>query len=301
MFSAVRRRNLCIAGYLILVYLSWGSIYIANRFAVESLPPFLMCGARTAAAGVLLYLFTWLRGERRSPNTDDLRHGLVLGFLMVFIHAGLLTWGQLGLASGTAALIIGSVPIWMVTGGWLLRLDPRPTPLQTLGLIGGFSGLLLLSAHQGNAAGGSMIGLIAVWVSALGWVAGSLYSKFPGRHSGLSLFRFSAWILLLGGIQCLVWSLIIGEWSAFNPENVTARSMAAFGYMVVVGSVIGYTCYFWLLTHTRTEVAISYEYVDPVIAVFLGWLLAGELLDGTILLACALTVGSVFFLVSHKH
>lgn len=298
MLSVSAGHRLRVLGFLILVYISWGSGFIGIRFAVERIPPFLMCGARMLLAGVLLYLITWLRGERNSPDVGDWLHGSVLAFFMVFISSGVLSWAQAGMSSGTAALIMGSVPIWMILSGWLTGMEPRPTGGQALGLIGGFAGLFLLAVHQGAAAESSPIALFCVWLAALGWVAGSLYSKRLGGRTGLSLFRSSAWIMLLGGVQCLIWALISGEWSAFQPENLTPRALFAFGYMVAAGSIVGYSCYFWLLVHTRTEVAVSYEYVDPVIAVFLGWLLAGETVDGVMLTACALTVGSVFLLIS---
>ncbi len=293
-----RRVRVCIN--LFLVYLSWGSLYLANRYAVETIPPFLMCGARMALAGLLLYLFTALRGERRSPDAGDLLHGAVVGFLMIFFGGGMLAWGQKSVTTGTAALIIGTAPIWMVLGGRLLRLDPPPSGRQLLGLAGGFAGLALLALHSDTSDGNALLGLLGVLSATLGWVAGSLFSKCIGRSSRLSLIRFSAWVLLIGGLQCLVWGLIIGEWAAFHPAQVTLRSVLAFAYNTLMGGIAAYVCYFWLLANTPTATAISYEYVVPVIAVFLGWFAAGERVDAVMICACALTVGSVFLFVSRR-
>lgn len=137
-----------VLGCLTLVYISWGSCFISIKFAIESFPPFMMCGLRMMLAGVLLYLWSWARGERNLPTRKDLSQSFVLAFFMVFMASGFLAKGQESISSGTAAMILGAVPIWMVLGGWLFCGDPRPSLVQFFGLGTGFAGLILLSVNQ---------------------------------------------------------------------------------------------------------------------------------------------------------
>lgn len=300
MLSQQRIHLLHILICLFLVYLSWGSSFIGNKFALQSFPAFILCGIRMGLAGSMLYALTWLRGERNSPDAGDLKRAFILAFLMVFISSGFLSKGQESVSSGTAAMVLGAIPIWMVLGGWLFWGDPRPSRAQFAGLGCGFSGLVLLSVHQGMSGDDSPLGLLLVLTAALSWVVGSFYSKKLGGRSKLSVIRTSAVMMGVGGLQSLVWAFFSGEFSNFSLLEVTRTSWAALLYLVVFGAIFGYTCYFWLLLHTRTVVAISYEFVNPVIGVFLGWWLAGERVDWIILLACGLTVFSVFFIVSRQ-
>ena len=140
-----------------------------------------------------------------------------------------------------------------------------------------------------------------VLCAAFGWVTGSFLSKKQASETQLSVIQTSGLLMFIGGLQSLVGAAVLGEFSTFSMDSVTPLSAGALLYLVIFGAIIAYTCYFWLLLHTRTVVAISYEYVNPVIGVFLGWLLAGEQVDGVIVTACCLTVLSVFFIVSRKH
>ena len=145
------------------------------------------------------------------------------------------------------------------------------------------------------------MGHTAVLCAAFGWVTGSFLSKKQASETRLSVIQTSALLMFIGGLQSLAGAAVLGEFSTFSMDSVTPLSAGALFYLVIFGAIIAYTCYFWLLLHTRTVVAISYEYVNPVIGVFLGWLLAGEQVDGVIVTACCLTVLSVFFIVSRKH
>ena len=290
-----------VLGCLTLVYISWGSCFISIKFAIESFPPFMMCGLRMMLAGVLLYLWSWARGERNLPTRKDLSQSFVLAFFMVFMASGFLAKGQESISSGTAAMILGAVPIWMVLGGWLFCGDPRPSLVQFFGLGTGFAGLILLTVNQTASGTDSGWGILLVLCAAFGWVTGSFLSKKQASETQLSVIQTSGLLMFIGGLQSLVGAAVLGEFSTFSMNSVTPLSAGALLYLVIFGAIIAYTCYFWLLLHTRTVVAISYEYVNPVIGVFLGWLLAGEQVDGVIVTACCLTVLSVFFIVSRKH
>ncbi len=301
MLTSRQKHIATVLSCLTLVYISWGSCFISIKFAIQSFPPFLMCGLRMVLAGILLYLWSWARGERNLPSRKDLRRSFVLAFFMVFVASGFLAKGQEYVSSGSAAMILGAVPIWMVLAGWLFGGDPRPSGKQFFGLATGFSGLILLSVSQASSGADSGWGLLLVLLAALGWVSGSLLSKRQANTTGLSVMQTSALMMFIGGVQSLAGAVVLGEFTTFSLDAVTPLSAAALLYLVFFGAIIAYTCYFWLLLHTRTVVAISYEYVNPVIGVFLGWLLAGEHVDAAIVTACCLTVVSVLFIVSRKH
>lgn len=286
---------------LTLVYISWGSCFISIKFAIQSFPPFMMCGLRMLLAGLLLFLWCWLRGERTVPTRRDLKHSFILAFFMVFVASGFLAKGQESVSSGSAAMLLGAVPIWMVLAGWIFGDDPRPSGKQFFGLLTGFTGLIVLSVSQTSSGTDSGWGLLLVLLAAFGWVTGSLLSKRQASGTALSVMQSSGLLMFIGGLQSLFGALVLGEFSTFSMDSVTLLSAGSLFYLVIFGAIIAYTCYFWLLLHTRTVVAISYEYVNPVIGVFLGWLLAGEQVNPAIITACCLTVFSVLFIVSRKH
>lgn len=295
------RSHLEILICLLLVYITWGSTYLGIKLSLPVLPAFLMCGLRMLLAGLLLYAVTRLHGERATPSRRDLRRSCLLAMFMVLIASGFLSKGQESIPSGTAAVIGGAVPIWMLLGGWLFAGEPRPTLRQTLGLCGGFCGLILLAISQHGGGQASAAGLFWVFAGTLGWVGGSLYSKRRPEGSSLSPLRSCALILLFGGLQSLLAGVLWGEASEVRPENITPAAVAGFAWLVVGGSLIAYSAYFWLLRNTPITMAISYEYVIPIIGMFLGWLLGGETVTPQMVLACGLTVGSVFFILSDRH
>lgn len=299
MLSPDRKRVLSILGCLFLVYISWGSSFIGLKFALESFPPFILIGFRMGLAGVFLYALTWLKGERSVLTRDDWKQDMILAFMMVAVGSGFLSVGQGSVSTGTAALICGSVPILMVMGGWLLLGENKPSHKQFFGLFTGFFGLVLLTVYQGSNGQDSLWGILLVFLASCGWVGGSFYSKKHRGDRRHSLLRTNGIIMTFGALQCFVAGALLGEFNHFNPMEVTRNSLIAMSYLVFMGAIVAYTAYFWLLLNTRTEVAISYEYVNPVFAVFLGWLFLGERVDGVIIMVCLMTVGSVFFIVGN--
>ena len=281
---------------LVLVYMSWGSCYISVKFALESFPPFLLCGIRMSLAGGILYLATWLYGERTRPTFADCRQCFILAFFMVLISSGFLCKGQETLPSGVAGMFAGMVPIWMVIGGWLFLHEPRPRKLQYIGLAGGTFGILLLSLNQGMSGLTSWWGPVFLLLGTLGWVTGSFYSKVHAGETKLSVMRVSALLMFIGGLQSLLAAAALGE--RVVPAAVTPESWFALAALVLFSGIVAYTSYFWLLMNTRTEVAVSFEYVNPVIGVFLGWLIGGERISMVVFTACICIVGSVFFVVA---
>lgn len=286
---------------LFMVYITWGSTYIGIKLSLPILPPFLMCGLRMLLGGVLLYAITWLKGERTLPTRTDIRYNTLQGFFMVLMASGFLSKGQESISSGTAAIICGSVPIWMLLSGWLFAGEPRPTWRQALGLCGGFCGLLWLAVGQHASGDASIGGMIWVLVGAIGWIGGSLYVKHSPSGCVLSPLRGCALILTIGGLQSLLTGLLWGEWQHIHLENITPLAVFGFSWLVLGGAVIAYSCYFWLLRNTPISMAISYEYVVPFVGLFLGWQIGGESVSLHTVLACLLTTGSVFFIMLDRH
>lgn len=291
-----RRKIWLVVTCLILVYISWGSCYISIKFALESFPPFYLCGIRMTLAGVILYTALRLMGRKECPTFTDLRRCFLLGFFMVFVSSGFLCLGQKTVPSGVAGLFAGMVPIWMVVGGWLLLHEDRPGLMQAIGLGGGTLGILLLSMEHGMSGIASWWGPVFLLTGTLGVVAGSFYSKLRAGQSRLSLMQISALIMFMGGVQSFLGALALGE--TVELGAVSPESWWALASLVLFSGIVAYSGYFWLLMNTRTEVAVSFEYVDPLIGVFLGWWLGGEELTGVVLSACALIVVSVFFVIS---
>lgn len=287
---------------LVLVYISWGSVYIGFKFTLEVLGPFFACGARMALGGALLCAALLFFGLWRRPDRNDLTRIAWLSVFMVFFASGFLSKGQEYISSGMAAVVSGSTPISMLVGVWLFAGEKRPGLAQCIGLAGGFAGIMLLATGNASGAGQSdLAGIAWVLCATFGWVAGTILTKRYPADSGLPPMQSCALILLCGGLECLLAGWICGEAAMTRWQNLNMEVGIAFAWMVAGGSVIAYSCYFWLLRHVSTPVAVSYEYVVPIIGVFLGCLLGGEQPTPRMFAACALIVSSVFFVVWHKH
>lgn len=279
------------------VYILWGSTYLAIRFGVETIPPFLMAGVRHLTAGV--FLFAWLR--IRGTPWPARRHWIsatAIGGLMLLGGNGLVTWAEQRVPSGLAALIVASVPIWMTLLD-AIQSRERPHGAVVAGLLLGIVGLGFLVV-PGRFAGGAQVdplGAAALLIAALCWAIGSLYSRKASLPS--STFLATAMEMVAGGLILLTVSALLGEWGRFSIEAVSARSLAALAYLIVAGSLLGFTAYVYLLSATTPARVSTYAYVNPVVAVLLGWALAGEALSARILLAAAVIVGAVAIIIRH--
>jgi len=277
------------------IYFVWGSTYLAIRFAVESIPPLLMIGARFLVAGVVLYLWARVRGAPR-PAWPIWRAALIAGTLLLVCGTAVVSWTEQWLASSVASLFGSSDALWMMIGE---RVGPEKVPLTGRRLAGvalGFSALSVLFAGptipglHGDIAHQS-IGAAMLMTSSLLWTVGSIYS----RHSALphDAALSTGMQMLVGGAFCLLIGLATGEGARFDPSAVTARSAAAFAYMVTAGSFIGFTSYVWLLrVSTPTKVA-THAFVNPLVAVLLGWSLGHEMLTGRMVLAAIAIIAAV--------
>jgi drug/metabolite transporter (DMT)-like permease len=286
------------------VYSLWGSTYLAMRYADESLPPFLMAGTRFLVAGALLYGWLRLRGATR-PSRVHWRSALIVGALLLLGGNGMVAWSELVLPSSLAALLISTVPIWLALLDWLRPGGRRPSRAALFGLALGFAGVFLLigpDALTAHSAQGSPSGLILLVVplAALSWAAGSLYSR-SAKMPATPLLG-TGMEMLAGGALLLVLAVVTGEPAQLHLQAVSPRSLLAVAYLIIFGSLVGFTCYTWLLRVTTPARVGTYAYVNPVVAVFLGWAFDSEPLTARTLIAAAIIIAGVIVITTfHSH
>jgi drug/metabolite transporter (DMT)-like permease len=288
------------------IYLIWGSTYLGIRFAVETIPPFVLGGVRFLIAGGILLAWTRLRGsEKMEPvhwrNTAIVGAGLILG------GNGAVLWAEQFVPSGMTALLVAILPFWMVLIDWLRPNGTRPSVGVSIGLIVGVIGIVVLvgpsaihpSATSTSAGNGVPLkGAAALMTGSLCWALGSIYSKHATMPK--SALLATAMEMLTGGAMLLALALITGETKHFDPAAVSARSMAGFVYLTTIGSLVGFTAYIWLLTVQPASRVSTYAYVNPVVAVFLGWALAGEALSLRTAIAAAIIIGAVALITTAR-
>lgn len=282
-----------VAGFA-CIYLVWGSTYLGIKFAVETLPPFLMAGSRFVTAGIILWAIMAMRGAPR-PTLAQFRGAAIIGAIMLAGGNGLVSWAEQWVPSGIAALIVGTVPLWMVLFDWWIGSGKRPNALVIGGLIVGFAGVGLLAFETGS--GGSseesvpVLPILALLLACVFWAFGSLRSKRVDQ--GTSLLVASAMQMIGGGLAMLMIGTSVGEWAAFDPAGVSTRSVLALVYLVVIGALVGYSTYVWLLKVASPTAVSTYAYVNPIVAVFLGATLGAETITGGTVLAGAMIVSAV--------
>ena len=279
-----------------LVYVIWGSTYLAIRFAIETLPPFLMAGTRFIVAGGILYVWTRrpAAADRPArPTRSEWAWGTAVGALLLLCGNGGVVWAERVVPSGVVALLVAVVPIWMVLLDWLRPGGPRPTALVVAGLVTGFVGLVALVGPESLVGGGAIdpVGAGVALVGSLAWAAGSILSRSE-RLPRLPMLA-TAVEMLGGGVLLLAAGLLTGEASGITLADITLRSALSWAYLVTFGSLIGFTAYIWLLGHVSAARASTYAYVNPVVAVFLGWAFAREPITPRTLVAAAIIVGAV--------
>ncbi len=278
------------------VYIIWGSTYLGIRVAIETLPPFLMAGSRFLVAGALLYGWSMMQGAPR-PDRRAWITATIIGALLLLGGNGAVTWAEQRVASSVAALLIATEPLWIMLLDWLRPRGTRPTIRTLFAIMLGFGGVaILVNPAQGLVSGVDFVGVIVVLLAALSWAIGSLYvrqAKLPSSGTQASGMQ-----MLAGGALLGVVSLMSGEITTFEPGEVSLRSFLAFGYLVVFGSLIAFSAYGWLVKHTTPTWAATYAYVNPMVAVLLGWGLAGEVITAYTLLATVTITASVVVVTS---
>jgi drug/metabolite transporter (DMT)-like permease len=279
------------------IYFIWGSSYLGIRFALEGLPPFTVAGLRMTSAGLLLYGLTRLYGARPATRAEW-RSASLLGFFMFFVGNGALVWAELRLPSGLAATLYATVPIWMVMLGWLWLRGSRPSARVFVGLALGLLGLALMTWAGAGETAPDGIGILLIMVSAVSWSFGSLLSRRIVMPD--SAFLGAAMNLFTGGLMLLAASLLTGEWAGLNLAAVPAKSLLSVLYLAVGPSIIAFGSYMWLMSTTSPARVATYAYVNPVVAVFLGWALNHEALTPRTLITSGIIIAGVALITTAR-
>ena len=282
------------------LYLIWGSTYLAILFAIRSIPPLLMAGTRFLLAGIILYAGARISGATRSPLIEW-RTALIVGACLLLGGNGGVTLSEQYVPSGVAAVLVATVPIYIALLSWLFGMSKRPGAITWAGLAGGFIGVGVLVGpalrfSTTNESPHAWIGMTILLCSSLIWSAGSLYSRTA--KNAPSPFLAAGQQMLCGGTLLIIAGLAIGEWRQFHLQQITAQSFGAFVYLVLIGGIIGYASYAWLLRYCEPAKVATYAYVNPIVAVLLGALFAGETLNSRTLLGAILIIGSVALVIT---
>jgi drug/metabolite transporter (DMT)-like permease len=281
------------------VYILWGSTYLAIKYVIETLPPFISAGARFLLAGATLFIVGRFSKDYEKPTLTEWRSSAIVGTLLFLGGNGGVVIAEHHITSGLAALLVATEPFWVVLLSWLWLKGARPDWRVALGLLMGFAGVYFLMDGGAVRAGGAtnqLFGMILVIAAGLCWATGSIYgvrapaSKSPILASGMQL--------LAGGSSLLLVGTLMGEWTGFEISVVSRHSWFALAYLLVFGSLIAFTAYSWLLKNARPAMVATYAYVNPVVAVILGWAIAGESFTGRTLLGAGVIVGSVVLITS---
>jgi drug/metabolite transporter (DMT)-like permease len=281
------------------VYVIWGSTYLGIRFAIETMPPFLMAGSRFLLAGLALYAVARMRGAAR-PGIADWKRATIIGAALLLCGNGGVTVGELYVPSALTALLIALVPVFMAVLGWLSGIIARPTRVVWLGLGLGLAGVALLVRPEPAALPHPRMGfgVVVILTAALIWSAGSLYA---GRSSSrTSPFAAAGMQMICGGTLQLLAGFALGEHRSFDLAAVSAQSWLAWLYLIVIGAIVGYTAYSWLLLHCPPAQVATYAYVNPVVAVILGATLGGEKMTPGMLAGAALIVAAVAAVIAKR-
>lgn len=285
-------RCLRLATAFATVYIIWGSTYLAIRIAIETIPPFVMAGSRFLLAGAIMVGWAAARGAPR-PTRAHWLTALIVGGLLLAAGNGAVTWSEQEVPSGLAALVIATVPIWMVLLEALRPGGSRPTRFTMLGVAIGFLGIALLfgPANLAATAGVRPISMIVLLSAPLTWAFGSLYSR--GAPKPGSPIQGIGMQMLCGGALLLIAATVTGQWSQVDTGSISPASAVSFLYLVFFGSIVAYSAYIWLLTATSPAKVSTYAYVNPIVAVFLGWAVVDEPVTPAMLGAMAIILFSV--------
>lgn len=282
------------------IYLVWGSTYLGIRVAVETMPPFLMAGARFLVAGGLLFAFLKLRGAP-APSAHQWRANTVIGAFLLLGGNGCVVWAEQFVPSGLTALLIGVGPLCLVLTEWAWPGGLRPTARTTAALLLGFAGVVWLAAPwQGFAQGGLHLGgVLAILGGCVCWSLGSTTS----RHSkhGASPAMASALQMLGGGALLMLAAALHGDFIRVDFATISARAWGAFAYLVVIGSLVGFSTFVWLMKHCPPAHVSTFAYVNPIVAVILGWLILDEPITARTLVASAVIVTAVVLITLEQH
>lgn len=281
---------------LLALYIVWGSTYLAIRFAVETIPPFMHASIRFLISGIILYLWRRAAGDA-VPTASNWKSAAVVGTLLLLGGNGLVALAEKNIPSGIAALVISTSPFWLVLFESLRAGGTKPNWQSILGLVIGFGGVFLLigpSEITGSQQEFNTASVIMLLIAPFLWSLGSIYAR--GADMPKSTLLSTGMQMLAGSVSLFIVSVLTGELNGFNFGDVSMRSWWGLIYLITFGSLVGFVSYGWLLHNAPVSLTSTYAYVNPVVAVFLGWLLASEELNARIGVASAIIIGSVIFI-----
>lgn len=286
-------KTLIIAAFAAL-YIIWGSTYIAIRIALESIPPFLMAGIRFLIAGILLYAWCRFRGQP-TPSSKSLLKISWSGILMLFCGTGSLVWAEQYIPSGLASIIVATLPLWFVLidkRHWSFHLSNK---WIIAGLVIGFAGVLLLFIDKKltgiSGSYNTLLSIVVLTIGTIVWAIGSLYAKYTDME-GSAAMKASIQMMAAGALALII-GLIIGEQNRMPHPYITTNSLLAVLYLITMGSLVGYMAYVWLLEVRPPSLVGTYAYINPVVAVFLGWWLLEEVVSRQQLFALGIILAGV--------
>ena len=272
----------------VAIYLIWGSTYLAIRYAVETIPPLVTAGIRHSIAGGIMLAWAWWRGFR--PTRQQWVAGFALGALFFLIGHGSLHWAEQYVASGLAALLIATEPMFILVLGWMMG-QQKISLISALGLGLGVVGVAMLTGAELSVKGSSLWGLLAVLLGSLAWSLGVVVSprlKLPSDALGRTALP-----TLCGAFMLLIAAGVTGEFHQTHWASISLRSLLGLGYLIIFGSVIAFTAYIWLLQRVPPALVATHTYANPIVAVILGWLLAHEPLTIRVVLASVAILGAI--------
>lgn len=289
----VERLRLYLAFFLI--YFIWGSTYLAIRYAIETIPPFLMAGTRFTCAGLLMYVVLRATGAANPSLRQWLQLGVVGTFLFVGGN-GFVVWAEQYINSGLAALLVATLPVWLILLDWLWARGPRPGGMAMAGIALGIVGtLILVDPVQLVGSTIHLPGAAMVVLASMLWAIGSIYSKKFRQPP--SIFMSAACQMIGGGLMLLLTSVVLGELEGFDPAQVSAVSLGGMLYLMMFGSMIAISAYVWLLQNASASSVSTYAFVNPAVAILLGWLIADEEINAHILAGAGVILAGVFLVI----
>jgi drug/metabolite transporter (DMT)-like permease len=259
------------------IYLIWGSTYLAIWFGLKSIPPFTLGAIRFALAGIMLLLWCRFRGERL--QLESIIKNSFAGILMSGIGTGAVIWVEQYITSGLAAIIVASLPFWFVIFDYKHWKENLHNKLVLAGIVLGFAGVILLfngktASTQHNQQVSQFVSILVLLMGCITWAVGSLYLKYSPTSTSTTM---NVGVQMLApGVFCAIVAFATGEWNGFRFQQVTYESWLAIAYLIIFGSFVAFISYVWLLQHRPTVMVGTYAYVNPIVAVLLGWLLASE-------------------------
>lgn len=270
------------------IYLVWGSTYLAIRYAVETIPPLVAAGVRHSVAGTILLAWAWARGFR--PTRAHWISGIVVGALFFLVGHGSLHWAEQYVGSGLTALLIATEPMFILILAWSMG-QQKINRLSALGLGLGVLGVAMLTGAELTVKGSSLLALLAVLLGSFAWSAGVVISpklKLPTDALGRTALP-----TICGAVMLLAAAGLTSEFHATHWANISSKSILGLAYLIVFGSVVAFTAYTWLLQRCPPALVATHTYANPVVAVFLGWLLASEPLTMRVVLASVAILGAI--------